>query len=150
VPPLPAAEPGQTNRERVEAHTAEGVCSGCHREVINPAGFSLEGFDAMGQVRSLDADRPVDTSGTYSFEGSTWTFTGAADFVAQMADGPRAHGCYSASLAEFALARDIAGGEQQLVTGMQTASTENDASIKQLLLSVVQSPTFTVAQGGTP
>nr|PZN24164.1 MAG: hypothetical protein DIU78_12645 [Pseudomonadota bacterium] len=54
IPALPAPMPGQTNRERVTAHTGPGTCGGaCHGTIINPIGFAFENFDAIGQERSL-------------------------------------------------------------------------------------------------
>ena len=79
IPPLPEAIPGQTNRERVAAHTGQGFCAGCHNEIINPPGFALESFDAMGQVRTTDHDKPVDTTGTFTVLDDSLTFTNISD-----------------------------------------------------------------------
>ncbi len=148
IPPLPDPIPGQTNRERVTAHTGQGVCAGCHGKIINPLGFALENFDAMGQVRTTDNGKPVDTTGEYAFTDGLKSFNDVTELVGLLADSQQAHGCYSANLAEFALARDVAGGEGQLVEGMQTISMDDDASVKQLLLATVQSPIFTTAKAG--
>jgi hypothetical protein len=51
IPPLPDAIPGQTNRQRVEAHTGDGFCGSCHATLINPPGFALENFDPSGRWR---------------------------------------------------------------------------------------------------
>ncbi len=64
VPRLPedeTATDGLTVRQLVAKHTTDPRCSGCHRR-IDPFGFSLEGFDAIGRARTKDlANRPVDT-----------------------------------------------------------------------------------------
>jgi hypothetical protein len=50
-------------RERLEAHRASPVCASCHRN-MDPIGFALENFDAVGQWRTTTEDgRPVDASG---------------------------------------------------------------------------------------
>ena len=50
-------------RARLEAHRANPVCSGCHSR-MDPLGFALENFDAVGQWRDADAGgAPIDTSG---------------------------------------------------------------------------------------
>jgi hypothetical protein len=50
-------------RERLEAHRANPVCASCHR-TIDPIGFALENFDAIGQWRATTEDgKPVDASG---------------------------------------------------------------------------------------
>ncbi len=50
-------------RARLEAHRANPVCSGCHSR-MDPLGFALENFDAVGQWRDADAGgAPIDTAG---------------------------------------------------------------------------------------
>jgi hypothetical protein len=50
-------------RERLAAHRTNAACASCHR-TIDPVGFSLENFDAVGQWRELEVeDRPVDSTG---------------------------------------------------------------------------------------
>ena len=50
-------------RQRLAAHRTNAVCASCHRS-IDPVGFSLENFDAIGQWRDIDVDgQPVDALG---------------------------------------------------------------------------------------
>ena len=50
-------------RQRLAAHRSNAVCASCHR-TIDPVGFSLENFNAMGQWRDTEVDgQPVDSSG---------------------------------------------------------------------------------------
>ncbi len=148
IPPLPDPIPGQTNRERVTAHTGEGFCANCHNTIINPPGFALETFDAMGQVRTTDNDKPIDTTGTFQVLDGDLTFTNIVDLTTQLADSNIAHACYAANLAEFAFGRDIGAGEQTLVSDLQEQSKDGDASIKNMLLAMIKSPEFTSARTG--
>ncbi|MGH9645556.1 MAG: DUF1592 domain-containing protein, partial [Bryobacteraceae bacterium] len=50
-------------RERMEAHRADSVCAGCHK-VMDPVGFALENFDAVGHWRAADEGTKIDPSGT--------------------------------------------------------------------------------------
>jgi hypothetical protein len=66
-PEVPALEsvPGRapkTLRERLEVHRASPACAGCHR-VMDPLGFAMENFDAIGAWREREAGVPVDASG---------------------------------------------------------------------------------------
>ena len=64
VPPL-EAEPGaapKTMRERLDVHRANPACADCHA-LIDPLGFALENFDAVGAWRDFDAGGAVDASG---------------------------------------------------------------------------------------
>ncbi len=149
IPPLPPFVPGQTNRERVAAHTGEGSCGGCHRTLINPLGFAFEAFDALGQARTMDNGKPIDTSGEFAFADGTKSFAGPAELAKLLGDSQQAHGCYAANVAEFALARDLGGLDEELVSLLQAQSLQQSLSIKDALLALVQSKTFTVALGGS-
>ena len=61
----PPVSPDQTTRERYEIKTADEVCQGCH-SLINPVGFVLEGYDAIGRYRDRGArHRPGDRRGRW-------------------------------------------------------------------------------------
>ncbi len=65
IPALEASAPeGQvlSVREMLEKHRANAVCASCHAR-MDPLGFSLENFDAIGQWRTADAGKPIDASG---------------------------------------------------------------------------------------
>jgi hypothetical protein len=49
-------------RERLAAHRSNASCASCHR-LIDPVGFSLEQFDAVGRWRTLEEGKPVDAAG---------------------------------------------------------------------------------------
>jgi len=150
IPPLPPFMPGQTNRERVAAHTGAGFCGGCHNTLINPLGFAFEGFDAVGRARTMDNGKPIDTNGEYKFSSGTKSYKNAAELSALLAEDEQAHGCYSANLTEFALGRDLAGGDAALVTTLQSASLTSHRSLKDSLLAIVTSKEFATAVGGAP
>jgi mono/diheme cytochrome c family protein len=67
-----------TVRERIEAHRANPVCASCHAQ-MDPLGFALENFDAVGKFRTVDAEAktPIDASGTL-IDGQK--FDGPAEF----------------------------------------------------------------------
>jgi hypothetical protein len=73
TPPLPpppnvpaleehAGAAPKTIRERLAQHRADPTCAGCHSR-IDPLGFALENYDALGQWRTEDAGQPIDNSG---------------------------------------------------------------------------------------
>jgi hypothetical protein len=67
VPPLKENEEGSkplTMREKMEEHRANPVCASCHK-VMDPIGFTLENFDAVGAWRARDAGEPIDASGQF-------------------------------------------------------------------------------------
>ncbi len=91
----PSKAPGATNRLRVEA-TTKGCGDGCHggkAGVINPLGFSFEGFDSVGQIRLTDNNVPVDTKSEAEVIGK---FDGAVQLFDLVSTNARAHACYAA------------------------------------------------------
>ncbi len=78
--------PNLTMREKVAQLTRAQACQGCH-SVINPLGFSLEQYDAVGRFRTRENDRPIDAVSEYTTdEGQTIRLAGARD-VAEFAAG---------------------------------------------------------------
>src|SRR5262249_52759384 len=55
---------GQTvsMRERLAQHRADPNCAGCHK-LMDPVGFSMENFDAVGRWRNAEDGKPIDASG---------------------------------------------------------------------------------------
>ena len=143
IPALPTVQPGQTNRERVNAHTGPGTCgAGCHATIINPIGFAFEDFDAMGQRRDTDNGKPVDTSSEYNFGAGLVPFDGAGELMPMLAASPRVHACYARHLAEFGLGRDIDDGDAALIENLQRASVLDGEPLAGLFMAVVSSPAF--------
>ena len=78
--------PNLTMREKVAQLTGPQACQACH-SVINPLGFSLEHYDAVGRFRTRENDRPIDAVSEYTTdEGQTIRLAGARD-VAEFALG---------------------------------------------------------------
>ncbi|QDT15008.1 DUF1592 domain-containing protein [Alienimonas californiensis] len=71
-------------RARLAAHRANAACAVCH-DRIDPLGLALEGYDAVGRVRRLEEDRPVDTTGGFPGGGP---LSGVADLEAALLDRP--------------------------------------------------------------
>ena len=77
VPALEAvkmAKKTATIRERLAEHRANPTCSGCHK-LMDPVGFALENYDAVGRWRTVDAGEPIDASGSL-FDGSEFRGVG--------------------------------------------------------------------------
>src|SRR5439155_16484989 len=49
-------------RERLAMHRTDGACAGCH-SLMDPVGFSLENFDAIGRWRTTEDGQPIDAAG---------------------------------------------------------------------------------------
>jgi mono/diheme cytochrome c family protein len=70
-------KPDMTMREKVAELTRSDACQTCH-SVINPLGFSLEHYDAVGRFRTEEGDRPIDAVSEYmTDDGAVVKLTGA-------------------------------------------------------------------------
>jgi hypothetical protein len=68
VPELPSDEKAVTGgslRERLEIHRKNPTCANCHAK-MDPIGFALENFNAIGAFRSKDGEFPIDASGEFA------------------------------------------------------------------------------------
>jgi hypothetical protein len=81
TPIAESLHPNLTTRERVTLQTQPASCQACHG-IINPLGFSLEHFDAVGRFRDKDNGKPIDALGTYQTrKGETVKFRGARELA---------------------------------------------------------------------
>src|SRR5207244_12832227 len=65
IPVLPSAAASGTRlsvRERTERHRTNPACASCHAR-MDPLGFALENFDAIGRWRTTEAGKPIDATG---------------------------------------------------------------------------------------
>jgi len=143
IPPIPPLQPGQTNRQNIDALT--GTCGlACHNNMINPLGFSFEHFDGLGQYRDTEnGGLPIDSTGKYTFaDGTTKTWTDSAGLMQILASTPQTHMCYAKKLASYALQRDMAQSDLTLLKSLASDSMAQGGSVKQLIVSLVKSDAF--------
>ncbi|MEM9491946.1 MAG: DUF1592 domain-containing protein, partial [Myxococcota bacterium] len=135
---------GNTNRERIDSITGDGTCgAGCHSTTINPLGFALENYDAIGRYRTEDNGYPVDAAALYVFEdGRAIDFRNGIELSYMLADSPEVHSCYIGSLLEYALSRSVAIADGALVTRLTEESLARGTSIREVFMSVVTSNVF--------
>ncbi len=142
APPLrertPSAKP-LTLRERIAEHRANPACAGCH-DIIDPVGFALENYDAVGRWRTRDGEAPVDASGT-------------------LPDGTRFHGpaglrkallersdLFASTVAEklliYALGRGLEYYDAPAVRKIVRDAAQDDYRFSSLIMGVVRSTPF--------
>jgi hypothetical protein len=145
LPPIPADSGlALTSRERIEMHTGPGTCgASCHGTFINPVGFAFESFDGLGQYRTEEMGLPIDASATFEFADGPVDFDGAAEFNDAITTRIQTHDCYTKHWVEYALGRDTAGSDLDLIQELGDGSLEG-LSVRNLIIALVQSETFRV------
>jgi hypothetical protein len=134
---------GDTNRERIESITGDGTCGeGCHSTTINPLGFALENYDALGQYRTEDNGFPVDAADSYQFPDRTIEFNDAIELSQQLAEAPELHACYIQQLLEYVYGRDITEADQPIIDKLAAESLAENLTIREIILRLVTSRAF--------
>jgi hypothetical protein len=149
IPPVPALNPNQTNRERISNLTA-GCGGACHNSFINPIGFAFEHFDGMGVYRDVENGKPIDSSGTYPFAEGPRSFSGPAELMQALASSQQAHTCFAKKLSSFALQRDIVAADMPVLSTLAATSLASGGSLKSVMVELVKSPAFRTRIGGAP
>jgi hypothetical protein len=129
---------GRTMRAYVTALTAD--CGGSCHVMIDPLGFALENFDGLGRERADDGGRPVSTASSYPFAEGAQEFGDGTDLVGIMAESGAAHTCYSKNVTSYALGRDMAPDDRQLLEGLGQVSLSH--SLRELVLALVRDAAF--------
>lgn len=99
--------PDATSRERYAAHSSSAVCYACH-QLMDPVGFTFEGFDGYGIVRATESGKPVDTTGALplmqgsSPAGISVPMASVADLANYLAESEQMRACAINNLAYYA------------------------------------------------
>jgi hypothetical protein len=143
LPPIPADDGmTMTSRERIEMHTGPGTCgASCHGTYINPIGFAFESFDGLGQYRLEENGRLIDSAAAFEFADGPMEFDGAGELNETLADRVETHDCYTKHWVEYALGRDTAGSDLDLIQNLGDRSLDG-LSVKELIIELVKSDEF--------
>jgi hypothetical protein len=135
-----------TLRERLTAHRENPTCASCH-SLMDPLGFALENFNAVGVWRTLDdTGGPVDASGTLP-DGTA--FTGVAEFRAALESSDLFVRTLTEKLLTYGLGRGVEHYDQPAVRAIVREAAENDYRFSDLILGLVQSPPFQSRRSGS-
>ena len=147
VPVLPEEAPtGLTERALIERHSGDPKCAGCHAR-IDPFGFALERYDAIGRLRAKDAaGLPID-SRTRTADGTeldgldglrTYLLTTRRDAFERQ---------FCRKLLGFALGRSVQLSDQPLIDEMLKRLTANEHRVGTVIEMIVRSPQFREIRG---
>jgi len=130
-----------TVRERLEKHRANPSCNGCHG-VIDPLGFALENFDAVGRWQDIDrwARTPVDASGVMA-DGTP--VNGPVDLRNAILQRPEQFAqTFTEKLMTFGLGRSIEYQDMPTVRRIVREAAEDNYRFSTLVLKIVGSEQF--------
>jgi hypothetical protein len=126
-------------RERLARHRADEACASCHN-LIDPVGFSLENFDAVGRWRDLDAGEPVDASG--AIPGGE-DFTGVKGLEKALLERPELFvRTLTEKLMTYALGRGVEDDDAPSIRRIVADARDADYCFSSLIVGIVQSTPF--------
>jgi hypothetical protein len=129
-----------TIRERLAQHRTNPVCASCH-SVIDPPGFALEHFDAIGGWRTIDeSGQPVDAIGTTVNGAPIEGLAGLRAILLQQPD--RFPATVTEKLLAYALGRRLDYYDRPAVRQIVRVAAAADYRWSALILGIVNSPTF--------
>ena len=143
IPPLPAAENQESNRQVVERHTEQEntSCQACHSTYINPLGFPYENFDAVGRVRADDRGLPIDTATAPLLDCVHLPVDDAVSLADALRESPQVHGCLAQHLIESSLGRRFHPEDDPWVARLGAQSLDGE-SLRAMLIELLTSPGF--------
>lgn len=149
TPPQIDPYSGKTARERVQKHTQDPVCAGCHR-IIDPLGLPFENYDAIGRYRSSEVwtdpmsgmtyDTPIDASG--SVPGVAGTAKNAVELVRLLASSETVQNCFASHWMRFGYGRSLDDADSCNRDSVQSAFKRSGYNVKQLLVALTQTDAF--------
>lgn len=153
-PPPPANVPGLRTendegkvlnmRQQMEQHRADPVCASCHK-IMDPLGFALENYDAIGRWRKIDAASftPIDASGTLP-DGTP--FVGPLELRQVLVEHRQEDFILTAieKLLTYALGRGVDYHDAPVMRDIMRESAPDDYRLSSLIMAVVKSTPFTM------
>jgi hypothetical protein len=143
VPPLKenaAGDKAMTVRQRMEQHRANPACAGCHK-VLDPLGFALDNFDAVGAWRKLgEGGVPIDATGVLA-DGTK--VDGPVDLRNALLSRPDVFvGTMTEKLMTYALGRGVEYYDMPAIRSIVHDAARHDDRFSSLIVGVVKSTPF--------
>lgn len=128
--------PKLTMREKITELTRSGACMSCH-SMINPLGFSLENFDAVGRWRTKDNNKPVNPVTEFTtHEGRMVRLSGPRDIVNYVAANPGGHRAFIRHLFHHLVKQEPAAYGSATLDNLQRAFAASNCHVQKLMLDI--------------
>jgi len=141
VPPLAdsAANSAHTMREQLEIHRADRACASCHAR-LDPLGFSLEQYDAIGRFRTEEDGAPIEASGALPDGTELNGIEGLKKVVLDRRDDFVE--CLTAKMLTYTLGRGLEYYDQPAVRAIRRQAAGEDYHFSSIILGIVNSVPF--------
>jgi hypothetical protein len=130
----------KTLRQRLEVHRAGPICASCHK-LMDPIGFALESFDAVGKYRTFDENfEPIDSSGVYADGTRIDGLTGLRQVLVNHSDQFVVN--VTKTLMTYALGRGVEYYDAPAVRAILRDAAPQNYRFSTIVLGIVKSAPF--------
>ena len=137
----PEPDPNATTRERFSAHSVNPACASCHA-LMDPLGFPLDNFDAVGALRTTENGIDLDLSGSLIGTDINGEFVGPLELSERLAQSHQVQTCFVENWLTFALSRGIDKRESCTVEDITTRLINSGGDLSLLMREIVESDLF--------
>lgn len=137
---------GLTERQLTERHSSDPACAGCHRR-IDPFGFALESYDAIGRFREKDAGGLAIDTKTVVPDGTPIEGLAGLQKYLLTTRRPAIVRQFNRKLIGYALGRGVRLSDEPLLDELQQAMEQNDYRVGTAIEAIVRSPQFRHIRG---
>jgi hypothetical protein len=130
-------------RQRLEAHVKNPICASCHKS-MDPLGFALDGFNAIGKARTEDQGSPVDTTGKLFNE---LPFSNAVDMAQLLAQEPLVYRCMVEKLYTYTGRSPVRVEALEHIDELTATFVAKNYSLRELFVAVATHASFTSRRG---
>jgi hypothetical protein len=133
---------GQSTRETYSMHATDPKCTGCHA-MIDPLGFAFEHYDAIGQWRDTDANKPVDSSGKDTIGNVSLDFQDAVGLARQLSTAPAVRNCMTNEWLRYMVRRHEDNGDAASLQAANDAFAKSSYDLRELIVNLTRTRAFT-------
>jgi hypothetical protein len=129
-------------RQQMEQHRANPVCASCHK-IMDPLGFALENYDAIGKWRAVDAASDSDIDATGALPDGT-PFEGMAELREVLVEKRHEDFILTSieKLLTYALGRGVDYRDAPIMRSIMKESADKDYKLSSMILAIVESTPF--------
>lgn len=143
APLAPDLHADLTTRERVILQTKPESCQSCHA-MINPLGFTLEHFDAVGRFQKEEHGKPIDATGAYlTRTGDRKEFTTVRELASYLANSEETHTALTMQLFHHMVKQPIRAYGIQTPDDLRKLFANNNFNIRHLAVEIVTKAALT-------
>jgi hypothetical protein len=142
---------GETTRKKYEAHLTQPFCHGCHK-LMDPLGFGLEHFDAIGRFRTKEGEHPVDAQGEIVGTDVDGPFVGPVELAERLLRSAQFRRCVVEQVYRFVQGRAIEAADSAEIAHLASLFDRSGDRLPALFAEIAARPSFILrkAAGESP